>query len=103
SEEGKLIVDGKEISYLSDREPGNLPWKDMNIDVVIESTGFFTDYGKAHAHIDAGARRVVITAPVKGEPSEGITGATVLVGVNDDRLKEADVTSNASCTTNAGA
>src|SRR3989338_3585887 len=62
---GQLVVDGKEVKFFSEKEPANLPWKDLGIDVVVESTGFFTDYQKAQAHIMAGARRVVITAPVK--------------------------------------
>ena len=99
--EGALIVDGKRITLLSESEPSKLPWKSLNIDVVIESSGFFTSYEKARAHLDAGAKRVVITAPVKDEPPEGITGATVLVGINDDKFATCSITSNASCTTNA--
>lgn len=91
-----LIIDGKEVTFLSEKEPERLPWKELAIDVVVESTGFFTDYEKAQAHIKAGARRVVITAPAKGE-----SGATVLMGVNEDKLANCSITSNASCTTNA--
>lgn len=91
-----LLIDGKEVKFFSEKEPANLPWKDLNIDVVVESTGFFTDYEKAKAHIDAGAKRVVITAPAKGEG-----GATVLMGVNEDKLATCQISSNASCTTNA--
>src|SRR3989344_5265482 len=62
---GALLVDGKEVKFFSEKDPAHLPWKELAIDVVVESTGFFTDYEKAQAHITAGARRVVITAPVK--------------------------------------
>lgn len=93
-----LVLDGREVKFLSEKDPSLLPWKDLNIDVVVESTGFFTNYEKAQAHLTAGARRVVITAPVKEEPE---LGATVLMGLNEDRLKTCLMTSNASCTTNA--
>lgn len=96
--DGKLIIDGKEISFLSEKDPSILPWKDLNIDVVIESTGVFTDYEKAEAHITAGARRVVISAPVK---EENPLGATILMGLDESRLSTCAITSNASCTTNA--
>lgn len=98
TKDGKLIVDGKEVAFLSEKEPGLLPWKDLAIDVVIESTGFFTDYEKAKAHLDAGARRVVISAPVKEESS---LGATVLMGLDESALANRAITSNASCTTNS--
>ena len=91
-----IIVDGKHILVLAETDPAKLPWKDHKIDVVIESTGFFVDPAKAKAHIDAGAKKVVLSAPAKGE---GAT--TVVLGVNEDSLKDAsDVISNASCTTN---
>ncbi len=91
-----LIVDGKRIRVLSEKEPANLPWGEMNIDVVIESTGFFTDPAKARAHIDAGARKVVISAPAKGEDAK-----TIVLGVNEDDVTVDDqIISNASCTTN---
>lgn len=95
---GNLVIDGKEVKFISEKEPTNLPWKELAVDVVVESTGFFTDYEKAQAHLTAGARRVVITAPVKEESG---LGATVLMGLNEDRLKTCQMTSNASCTTNA--
>lgn len=95
--------DGKfDVQFFSEKDPANLPWKDLNIDVVVESTGAFTSYEKAKAHLDAGAKRVVITAPVKDDPIPGIEGATVLLGVNEDKLTTCQITSNASCTTNAG-
>ena len=91
-----LIVDGKRIRVLSEKEPANLPWGEMNVDVVIESTGFFTDPAKARAHIDAGARKVVISAPAKGEGAK-----TIVLGVNEDDVTVDDqIISNASCTTN---
>lgn len=96
--DGKFMVDGKEVKFLSEKDPTALPWKDLNIDVVVESTGFFTEYEKAQAHITAGARRVVITAPVK---EESPLGATILMGVNTDKLSTCQITSNASCTTNS--
>ena len=93
-----LIIDGKEIRVLAEKDPAKLPWADLKIDVVVESSGFFTDGAKARAHLDAGAKRVVITAPATGDVT------TVLVGVNDDLFKGAGpITCNASCTTNATA
>jgi glyceraldehyde 3-phosphate dehydrogenase len=95
-DEKGIIVDGKHIDVLAERDPAVLPWKEHKIDVVIESTGFFVDPAKAKAHIDAGAKKVVLSAPAKGE---GAT--TVVLGVNEDSLEEAgDIVSNASCTTN---
>ncbi|MFA7309942.1 MAG: type I glyceraldehyde-3-phosphate dehydrogenase [Candidatus Paceibacterota bacterium] len=91
-----LVVNGKTIPVLSERDPAKLPWKDMRIDIVLESTGFFTDAQKAHAHIDAGARKVVITAPAKGAGAE-----TILIGANEEKFGTCDISSNASCTTNA--
>lgn len=99
--ESFLIIDGKKIKYTSEKEPKNLPWKNLDIDVVVESSGFFTSYEKSKAHLDAGAKRVVISAPVKDKPI-GIVGETVLMGINEDKLKTCDISSNASCTTNAG-
>jgi glyceraldehyde 3-phosphate dehydrogenase len=95
-DDGNVIVDGKPIKVLAQRDPALLPWKDLNVDVVIESTGFFVDPAKARAHIDAGAKKVVISAPAKGE---GAT--TIVLGVNEDKLEGAsEIVSNASCTTN---
>lgn len=96
--DGKFFIGGKEVAFLSEKDPANLPWRELNVDVVVESTGFFTDYEKANAHVTAGAKRVVISAPVKGESP---LGATVLMGLNEAALKTCDITSNASCTTNA--
>jgi glyceraldehyde 3-phosphate dehydrogenase len=95
---GALVINGREVKFLSEKDPATLPWKDLSIDVVIESTGFFTDYEKAKAHIDAGARRVVISAPSKGEHP---MGATVLMGLDETKLATCPITSNASCTTNS--
>ena len=94
--EGVLRIDGKEIKVFAEKDPAMLPWKDLGVDIVIESTGFFADAQKANAHITAGAKRVVITAPAKGD----VTMA--LIGVNDDRFKNPSaITCNASCTTNS--
>jgi glyceraldehyde 3-phosphate dehydrogenase len=101
-QKGFLVIDGEEIPYLSEKDPAKLPWKDMNVDVALEATGAFASYEKSKAHLDAGAKRVVISAPVKDEPKNGIVGATVLMGVNDEKLHTCDISSNASCTTNAG-
>lgn len=97
-----LIINNKEVKFLSVKEPKELPWKDLGIDMVIEATGAFASFEKAKAHIDAGAKRVVITAPVKGEPT-GETQVTVLMGINDEKLQKSVISSNASCTTNAAA
>ena len=97
SAQGALVVDGKNVSVIAEKDPAKLPWKDMQIDIVIESTGLFTDAEKAKAHLDAGAKRVVITAPGKGEGVE-----TILVGANEEKFATCGpITSNASCTTNA--
>jgi len=98
-DEQNLIVAGKKVRVLAEKDPAALPWKEMNIDVVIESTGFFVEPDKARTHITAGAKRVVISAPAKGESAD--SAPTVVLGVNDDKLESvADVVSNASCTTN---
>lgn len=95
---GALVIDGKPVRFLSEKDPAKLPWKELGVDVVVESTGLFTDYEKAKVHVDAGAKRVVITAPVK---TESPLGATILMGLNEDRFGTCAITSNASCTTNA--
>ena len=93
---GQLVVDGKKIPVLAERDPSKLPWRDMSVDIVVESTGLFTSADKARAHLDAGAKRVVISAPAKGD---GV--ATVMIGVNEEAFGSSAITSNASCTTNA--
>jgi glyceraldehyde 3-phosphate dehydrogenase len=92
-----LVIDGRSVKFVSEKEPTKLPWKDLGVDVVVESTGLFTDFEKAAVHIQAGAKKVVISAPAKGE---GV-GETILMGVNEEKFGTCDVTSNASCTTNA--
>ncbi|KLO21819.1 glyceraldehyde-3-phosphate dehydrogenase [Marinitoga sp. 1197] len=96
SEDG-FVVNGKEIKVFAEKNPANLPWKDLGVDIVIESTGVFRNKEKAMPHIEAGAKKVLITAPAKGE-----VDLTVVLGVNDELLsKEHVVVSNASCTTNS--
>jgi len=94
--DGGIKVDGDTLQVLAEREPAKLPWADLGVDVVIESTGFFTDREKAAAHLDAGAPLVIISAPASG------ADATFVVGVNDDTFdaEQHKVVSNASCTTN---
>lgn len=100
--DGTLMVDGKEIAFVQERDPEKLPWGDMEVDIVVESTGFFTTYEGSKKHLAAGAKRVVISAPAKDEPeAAGVQGATILMGVNDDQLATCQISSNASCTTNA--
>ena len=96
STEKSLIINTREIPVFAEKDPANLPWKKLDVDVVIESTGFFTKPEDAKAHITAGAKKVIISAPAKGEGAK-----TVVLGVNEDVLEEGDVIiSNASCTTN---
>jgi glyceraldehyde 3-phosphate dehydrogenase len=91
-----LIIDGREIKVLQYRDPAQLPWGDLGVDIVLESTGLFTDAEKARAHLQAGAKKVIISAPAKGED------ITVVLGVNEDKYDPAShsIISNASCTTN---
>jgi glyceraldehyde 3-phosphate dehydrogenase len=91
-----LIIDGREIKVLKEKDPATLPWGDLGVDVVLESTGIFTDAEKARAHLQAGAKKVIISAPAKGED------ITIVLGVNDDKYDpdRHHVISNASCTTN---
>jgi glyceraldehyde 3-phosphate dehydrogenase len=91
-----LIVDGKEIKAFAEKDPAQLPWGELGVDIVIESTGFFVDATKAKAHIDAGAKKVLISAPAKNED------ITIVMGVNDNLYDNAvhNIISNASCTTN---
>ena len=90
------------VKYISEKDPTRLPWKDLNIDIVVESTGLFTSSDKAQAHIVAGAKRVVVSAPIKDEADSQVKGQTVLMGMNEDLLSKCQISSNASCTTNAG-
>jgi glyceraldehyde 3-phosphate dehydrogenase len=97
AEGNTIAIDGRTIQVIAERDPGKLPWKDLGVDVVIESTGLFTDAAKARAHIDGGgAKKVLISAPATGED------ITLVLGVNDDKYDPAKhhVISNASCTTN---
>ena len=91
-----IIIDGKEIKAFAEKDPAQLPWAELGVDIVIESTGFFTDATKAQAHIEAGAKKVLISAPAKNED------ITIVMGVNDDLYDPAahNIISNASCTTN---
>jgi len=94
--DNSIVIDGKEIAISAERDPGQIPWKKYGVDVVVESTGFFTDATKAKAHIDAGAKKVIISAPARNED------ITVVLGVNEQKYdpKNHHVISNASCTTN---
>ncbi|WP_026552278.1 type I glyceraldehyde-3-phosphate dehydrogenase [Arthrobacter sp. H20] len=94
--DGNIVVDGKSIRVLAERDPANLPWKDLGVDIVVESTGFFTKASAARKHIDAGAKKVIISAPASDED------ITVVLGVNDDLYDPENhhIISNASCTTN---
>jgi glyceraldehyde 3-phosphate dehydrogenase len=103
AEEPGFIVNGKKVVLVQEKDASKLPWAKYAVDVVIEGTGKYTSYEKAKVHLDAGAKRVVITAPVKGEPVPGVTGATVLMGINEGVMEGAQITSNGSCTTNAAA
>jgi len=91
-----ITVEGRKIKILQERDPARLPWKELDIDIVIESTGFFTDAAKAKAHRDAGAKKVIISAPAKGEDK------TIVLGVNEEVYdpENHNIISNASCTTN---
>ena len=94
--EDTLVIDGRPVRVLQERDPAALPWADLGVDVVVESTGLFTDATKARAHLEAGARKVIISAPAKNED------VTVVLGVNEDAYDPGShhVISNASCTTN---
>jgi glyceraldehyde 3-phosphate dehydrogenase len=94
--DGKLVVDGKDVRVLSERDPASLPWKDMGVEVVVESTGLFTKREAASKHLEAGARKVIISAPAT-DPD-----ITLCIGVNDDQYdaEQHNIISNASCTTN---
>jgi glyceraldehyde 3-phosphate dehydrogenase len=94
--DNSIVIDGEEIAISAERDPANIPWKKYGVEVVVESTGFFTDAKKAAAHIDAGAKKVIISAPARNED------ITVVLGVNEEKYdpKSHHVISNASCTTN---
>ncbi|MER2598115.1 MAG: type I glyceraldehyde-3-phosphate dehydrogenase [Caldilineales bacterium] len=94
--DGNLVVNGKEVKVFAEKDPANIPWGSMGVDIVVESTGVFTDANKAAAHIAGGAKKVIISAPAKGED------ITIVMGVNDDQYDPAkhNIVSNASCTTN---
>ena len=96
AEDDVLVINGKEILVVSAKSPAELPWAKLGVDIVIESTGLFTEADKAKGHITAGAKKVIISAPAKGED------ITVVMGVNDDQLdvSKHNIISNASCTTN---
>ena len=98
-ESGKLKVDGREMLFIQEKDPTMLPWKALDIDIVVEATGIYDSFEKAEVHKKAGAKRVVITAPAKDDDSEDYK--TVLMGVNDDDLKTCSISSNGSCTTNS--
>jgi glyceraldehyde 3-phosphate dehydrogenase len=91
-----LVIDGDRLKVFSERDPANLPWKELGAEIVVESTGLFTDRENAQKHVEAGAQKVIISAPAKGED------ITIVMGVNDDQYDPAEhnVISNASCTTN---
>ena len=101
--DGKLVVDGREIIFKQEKDPANLPWKELAVDVVVESTGVFETFAKAKAHVDAGARKVVISAPVKDAPIADTPSGTFLMAINDATLGNQIITSNGSCTTNCAA
>lgn len=94
--EGKMIVNGKEVKVVSERDPKNIPWGDLGVDIVVESTGLFREREKAAAHLQGGAKKVIISAPAKNED------ITIVLGVNEEKYDPAqhDIISNASCTTN---
>ena len=94
--DNSIIVDGKEVKVLAERDPGKIPWRDYGVDIVIESTGLFTDATKAAAHLQGGAKKVIISAPARNE------NITIVLGVNEGRYQpdKHKIISNASCTTN---
>jgi glyceraldehyde 3-phosphate dehydrogenase len=94
--DNSLVVNGNTVSFVQEKELNKLPWGAMNVDIVVESTGVFTDPAKAHGHLEAGAKKVVISAPAKGEGAE-----TILIGANEEKFGTCEISSNASCTTNA--
>ena len=101
-EKDSLVIDGKTIPVTHEKDPASIPWGKLGASVVVESTGVFETFQKASAHLVGGAKKVVITAPVKDDPLPDISSATVLMGINDEMLKTCVISSNGSCTTNAG-
>ncbi|MFT5281083.1 MAG: glyceraldehyde 3-phosphate dehydrogenase [Flavobacteriaceae bacterium] len=97
-----MTVEGRDVRVYKERDPKMLPWKDLDIDVVVESTGFFNHFEDAAMHLTAGAKKVVLSAPGKGDAVEGIKSSTVLMGINHEELGVCQISSNGSCTTNAG-
>jgi len=97
AKDGNLVIDGKVIRFCSERDPSKLPWKELNVDIAIESTGIFTDSNGLNMHLAAGAKKVLLSAPAK----DGADVATVVMGVNDKDAKGKTFVSNASCTTNS--
>ena len=95
-----IVINNKNVKVLAEKDPSVLPWGTLGVDVVVESTGLFTTYDKANAHIKAGAKKVVISAPAK-DGDGSVKGETILLGVDENKFGTCDVTSNASCTTNA--
>jgi len=99
-----LVVNGRDVPVFCEKTPSDLPWGECGIDVVLEATGFFTTYETAHAHVAAGSKRVVVTAPIKGKPEDvGVLGGTLLCGSSKEGFEGKVITSNGSCTTNATA
>lgn len=99
-----LVIEGDtdlKVKVVQEKDPSTLPWKEMNVDVVVESTGLFTLYDKAQAHLVAGAKHVVISAPAKDGTDTTVLGETILMGVNEEKFGTCAITSNASCTTNS--
>ncbi len=97
--DGGITVEGKLVKFISEKDTTKLPWGALGIDVVVESTGLFTNYEKAKFHIDCGAKKVVISAPAKGDGT--VPGEMILTGINEEKFGTCDITSTASCTTNA--
>jgi len=100
--DGELVVNRKSIKVIAEKDPTKLPWKELKIDVVVESTGFFTTRKGAAQHLTAGAKKVLVSAPCKCDPGEEPVH-TLVMGVNDDKYKGESIVSNASCTTNCAA
>jgi glyceraldehyde 3-phosphate dehydrogenase len=104
TKEQYLVIEGDidmRVKVVQEKDPASLPWGALEVDVVVESTGLFTAYDKASVHLTAGAKHVVISAPAKESEDPAIHGETILMGVNEEKFGTTNVTSNASCTTNA--